>query len=50
MVDRNGTIKLTIDETGYSINSEYYGDNPLELSSTNYWKTNPMRKYSYQVK
>lgn len=50
MVDRNGTIKLTIDETGYSINSEYYGDNPLELSSTNYWKTNPMRKYSYQGK
>lgn len=50
MVDRNGTIKLTIDETGYSISSEYYGDNPLELSSTNYWKTNPMKKYSYQGK
>lgn len=50
MVDRNGTIKLTIDESGYSISSEYYGENPLELSSTNYWKTNPLKEYSYQGK
>ncbi len=49
-VDRNGTIYLTIDNNGYSISSEYYGDNPLELSSTNYWKTNPWKEYSYQGK
>ena len=47
-VDRNGTILITIDSNGYTISSEYYGDNPLELSSTNYWKTNPWKKYSYQ--
>lgn len=50
MVDRNGTIKLTIDESGYNISSEYYGENPLELSSTNYWNTNPLKEYSYQGK
>ena len=48
MVDRNGTIYVLIDNNGYSISSEYYGDNPLELSSTNYWKTNPWKEFTYQ--
>ena len=48
--DRNGTICVIIDNNGYTISSEYYGDNPLELSSTNYWKTNPWKEYSYQGK
>ena len=48
MVDRNGTIKLTINESGYSISSEYYEDKPLEFSSTNYWKSNPLKEYAYQ--
>ena len=48
--DRNGTIFVIIDNNGYSISSEYYGDHPLELSSTNYWITNPWREYSYQGK
>lgn len=48
MVDRNGTIKLTINESGYSISSEYYEDKPLEFSSTNYWKNNPLKEYAYQ--
>ncbi|MDD3349006.1 MAG: hypothetical protein PHD85_05075, partial [Bacilli bacterium] len=47
MVDRNGTIKITIDHNGYVITSEYYGENPLELSSTNFWETNPMNNYQY---
>lgn len=48
MVDRNGTIKVTINESGYVVTSEYFGENPLEFSSTNYWKTNPLKEYSYQ--
>lgn len=47
MVDRNGTIKITIDNNGYLISSEYYGENPLELSSTTFWKTNPMKSEQY---
>ena len=47
MVDRNGTIKITIDNNGYQISSEYYGENPLELSSTHFWKTNPMKTAQY---
>lgn len=47
MVDRNGTIKITITETGYDITSEYYGDSPLELSSTIFWKENSERTASY---
>ena len=49
-IDRNGTIFVVIDNNGYTISSEYYGDNPLELSSTNYWKTNPWKEYTYQGK
>lgn len=49
-VDRNGTITILIDNNGYTISSENYGDNPLELSSTNYWKTNPWKEYTYQGK
>lgn len=48
MVDRNGTIKVTINESGYVVTSEYFGETPLEFSSTNYWKTNPLKEYSYQ--
>ncbi len=47
MVDRNGTIKITIDNNGYKISSEYYGETPLELSSTTFWKTNPMKTTQY---
>lgn len=45
-VDRNGTIKIMIDLTGYEINAEYY-EIPLELSDTVFWKTHPKEEYSY---
>lgn len=44
LVDRNGTIKIVIDNNGYTISSEYYNDNPLELSDTNFWKNNPLKE------
>ena len=46
---RNGTITVSIDEHGYSVSSEYYGDNPIELSKTDYWKddTNAYRHLGY---
>lgn len=46
MVDRNGTILVTVNQDGYQIFAEYYNI-PLELSSTNFWKTHPSREYSY---
>lgn len=46
-VDRNGTIFLTIDDTGYMISSEYYQDSPLEFSSTTFWNIHPKKEYSY---
>lgn len=47
MADRNGTIKITIDSNGYNIYSEHYQEKPLELSSTNFWITNPMNNFQY---
>ncbi len=38
MSQRNGTITVSINGSGYAINSEYYGSNPIELSKTDYWK------------
>lgn len=38
MTQRNGTITVTVDGSGYSIASESYGNNPLELSATDYWE------------
>lgn len=46
MVDRNGTILVTVNQDGYQITAEYYNI-PLELSSTNFWETHPLREYSY---
>jgi endonuclease I/beta-lactamase superfamily II metal-dependent hydrolase len=37
MVERNGTITVTITASDYAITSEYYDANPLELSNTAYW-------------
>lgn len=46
---RNGTITVEIDESGYFITSENYGENPIELSKTDYWlnNNNPYRNYRY---
>lgn len=38
MSQRNGTITVSINGSGYAINSEYYGSNPIEISKTDYWK------------
>ena len=45
-VDRNGTIKVIIDEAGYSVYSENFSE-PLEISDTNFWKNNPMKEYAH---
>lgn len=45
-VDRNGTITLNIDASGYTFNSEY-NDEMIELSSTEFWKTHPYKEYEY---
>ncbi|MGD9910623.1 MAG: endonuclease [Candidatus Izemoplasmatales bacterium] len=39
MLDRNGTLTVTISSGGYVVTSEYYGYNPMELSNTAYWST-----------
>ncbi|MBO4667518.1 MAG: MBL fold metallo-hydrolase [Bacilli bacterium] len=36
--ERNGMITVVIDENGYNITSENYGDNPLEIKDTNFYK------------
>lgn len=50
-LERNGTITVTITTSGYSVVSQHYGINPLELSNTQYWKSssNPYntKKYYY---
>ena len=38
-VDRNGTITIIIDNNGYSISSEYYFDNPIEIKDTSFYKS-----------
>lgn len=35
---RNGLITLFIDNNGYSLSSEYYGNNILEINQTDYYK------------
>lgn len=45
MHQRNGDITITISSSGYDIDSEYYGEHPIELSATDYWK-NSNNKYS----
>ena len=35
---RNGLITLIIDNNGYTLSSEYYGTNILEIKETNYYK------------
>ncbi|MGD9604693.1 MAG: immunoglobulin-like domain-containing protein [Bacilli bacterium] len=45
-VDRNGTIMISIDNTGYQVHAEYF-EVPLELSSTHFWETHPQKLYEY---
>ncbi|MDD3958508.1 MAG: endonuclease, partial [Candidatus Izemoplasmatales bacterium] len=49
MEERNGSITVTVTPSGYAIASEYYGENPLELSATAYWQdySNPYRTLGY---
>ena len=35
---RNGLISLVIDNNGYKLSSEYYGDNILEINQTSYYQ------------
>jgi len=46
---RNGTLTLSIDWEGYMLTSEHYGHNPIELSATDYWRSeeNPYRDNTY---
>jgi len=36
---RNGLITVVIDNNGYTLNSEYYGDNILEINQTIYYQS-----------
>lgn len=45
--ERNGTITVSINNGGYSLSSENYSSDILELSSTHFWMNHPERKYSY---
>ena len=47
---RNGTITVTITYAGYTVSSQYYGDNPIELSKTDYWQdaSNAYRHLGYR--
>ena len=49
MVERNGSITLTISPSTYTITSEYYNTNPLEVSNTAYWANgdNPYSSNGY---
>lgn len=44
MLDRNGTILLTIDGNGYQLSSEYYGTAIKEVRDTSFWKARSMIK------
>lgn len=46
-VDRNGTIKLTIEKNSFRFTSEY-NEAIIELSSTKFWKTHPKKQFEYQ--
>ncbi|MDZ4196017.1 MAG: endonuclease, partial [Candidatus Izemoplasmatales bacterium] len=49
---RNGTITVKIEPTGYLVSSANYGINPFELSKTDYWKSssNPNNHLGYYYK
>lgn len=49
MFQRNGDLSVAIGSKGYSITSQYYGLNPIELSATDYWKStsNPNNGVGY---
>ena len=36
--ERNGMITVVIDDNGYTITSENYGDTPIEIKDTNFYK------------
>ena len=36
--ERNGTITIVIDDNGYVITSENYGDNPIQIKDTEFYK------------
>ena len=36
--ERNGMITIVIDDNGYTISSENYGDSPIEIKDTNFYK------------
>lgn len=44
LAERNGTLKITVDASGYQISSEYQKV-PIELSDTGFWKTHPRAEY-----
>ena len=44
---RNGIITIEITGDNYYISSEYNDGIPIELSSTDFWISNPLRNYSY---
>jgi len=44
--DRNGTICITIDNSGYVITAADVSA-PIELSSTDFWSTHPQKLYDY---
>lgn len=37
-VDRNGTILIVVDDNGYTISSENYGTNPLQIKDTKFYQ------------
>ena len=48
MMERNGDISVAINASGYSITSQAYGTNPLELSNTAYWN-DPANPYAASI-
>ncbi len=46
-IDRNGTIRILIDGSGFEFSAENNGGNMIELSSTHYWINHPLREYSH---
>lgn len=50
LTDRNGTIKITINSSGYSVSSELAGNNPIELSTTKFWLAHNKSGVTYYSK
>lgn len=38
LAQRNGNINISITSEDYKITSEFYGNDPIEMQETNYWK------------